>query len=349
MPVRPVWRLRTILGRLAMVATLGLMCLQVGCADSSQATASPRPGQVLSSMSMSPELEDRILALNPDHISDNDVQTLLARGPAPRIINFNGSVPIVTMDSFSRFLIGMGYPAAKIQDPRSGSYTYGSYVNSEKMAGMVAWYYEHDGLAPILIGHSQGGMAVIKVLHELAGDWHEQIPVWNPRADRSEQRTTIVDPLTGQQRPVPGVRVGYACAIATGKRMRVLLGQWNMIGRLRQVPDTTETFTGFFLAGDPIGGDWSDDDLYAPLGSASVRNVRLPLGYEHLSVVLTEHLAKNRAAREWINNYVPGDREPQAPSLGGDTRNILLAAEVWYDVKRQWCLEVQRLIRAARK
>ena len=39
-----------------------------------------------------------------------------------------------------------------------------SFADSEQLAGELAWYYESDGMMPMLIGHSQGGMLAIKVL-----------------------------------------------------------------------------------------------------------------------------------------------------------------------------------------
>ena len=54
--------------------------------------------------------EDRILALDPEHISAADVRDVLAHAPAPRIINLQGSLAWVTMQPFAEFLVAMGYP-----------------------------------------------------------------------------------------------------------------------------------------------------------------------------------------------------------------------------------------------
>ena len=56
------------------------------------------------------ETENRILALVPEKISDAEVHSVLALGPAPRIINLQGVVGLVTMAPFAEFLIAMGYP-----------------------------------------------------------------------------------------------------------------------------------------------------------------------------------------------------------------------------------------------
>src|SRR5580765_4012663 len=58
--------------------------------------------------------EERVLALAPEHISAREVREILARVDAPRIINLQGSVPILTMAPFAEFLIAMGYPEARI-------------------------------------------------------------------------------------------------------------------------------------------------------------------------------------------------------------------------------------------
>ncbi len=138
------------------------------------------------------------------------------------------------MDPFAEFLIAMGYPAERIANPRDGRRSTASSMDSRQLAGMLAWYYETEGMRPLLIGHSQGGMLAIRVLYDLAGAFGDAIPVWNPLTDEAEPRTTFVDPATGELRPVVGLRMPYAAAIATGKLPRLLLGQWSMLPKLRQ-------------------------------------------------------------------------------------------------------------------
>ena len=306
-------------------------------------------GAVLRSISLDPATEDEVLALVPERISVREIRDVLSRGPAPRIVILDGSLPIVTMESFSEFLIDMGYPEEKIRKPNGGGYSYNGFTDSKRLAGTLAWYYEKEGMMPILIGHSQGGMLAIKVLHELAGAFHDNIPVWNPLTNEAEERGTIVDPITGQKRAVIGLQVRYAAAITTGKVMRIVLGQWNMLPRLREIPDTVEEFTGFSLAWDLIAGNFGAAARYRPLGSARVRNVTLPGKYTHITVPLTKHLAANEVTREWISRYVPTSEMPEFPTnVDVDTRNIVHAADIWYHVKKYWCVEAQRLIRARR-
>ena len=293
--------------------------------------------------------EERILALDPERISEQDVREVLSRSPAPRIINLQGSLPVVTMAPFAEFLVAMGYPREQLRNPEDGSFTYSSFVDARRLAGTLAWYYEREGMMPMLIGHSQGGMIAIRVLYELAGDFGDSPQVWNPRRDAPEDRTTIVDPLSGEQRPVIGLQVPYVAVLATGMLPRFLLGQWTMLARLHAIPDTVEEFTGFSLEWDPIAGNFGAAGIFRAIGTAQVRNVTLPATAGHLTLPLAEELALDPVTRAWINRYVPGTGSPEPPT---DTRldvaNLLHAADIWYSVKRHWCLEAQHLIRARR-
>jgi hypothetical protein len=306
----------------------------------------------LRGISLDASTEEQILRLSPDDISELEVRDVLVHAPAPRIINLHGSIPVITMKPFAEFLIAMGYPENSVRNPKDGTYSYSSYTDSEQLAGTLAWYYEHEGMMPMLIGHSQGGMLVIKVLHELAGDFNDAVPVWNPLTDKAEATDTVIDPVTGARRTVIGLRVPYATAIATGRLMRVLLGQWNMLSRLRRIPDTADEFTGFTIEGDPLTvalPGFGQSDSYQTTGSAVVRNVMLPSSYGHVSIPLTGHLAAQEITRAWINRYNP-DRpmQPLPTGTAVDTTNIMHAADIWFSVKKHWCLEAKRLIRARR-
>jgi hypothetical protein len=306
-------------------------------------------GRLLQDVALDRATEDRLLALDPERISAEDVRDVLARAPAPRIIGLHGSVPLVTMAPFAEFLIAMGYPAERLRNPRDGRYTYSSFAGSRELAGALAWHYEREGSVPMLIGHSQGGMLTVKVLQDLAGASGERINVWNPVTDAAEDRFTVVDPITGAERPVVGLKVPYAAALATGSLMRVVLGQWGMLARLRSVPDTVDEFAGYFIEWDLIAGTSpasAQDNPYRPTGTARVRNLTLPAEYSHISLPAAEHLAANPVTRAWIERYTPGGQLPAQDGL--DTRNLLHAADIWFSVRKHWCLEAQRLVRAQR-
>jgi len=297
-------------------------------------------------------LEKRILALDPERISEADVRTTLASAPAPRIILVHGGVVGVylLMESFAKFLVGMGYPEARIRDPHDGAYSQNPYGSSERLAGQVAWYYEHDAMRPMLIGHSQGGMQTVKVLHELAGSFGDRIAVWNPVTDRREDRSTITDPFTRAEKPVVGLSVAYASVVGAGGVEFFAPSVWNMAGRLRSIPDSVDEFTGFAIAGDFVawtapGGAISADE-YRPNGTAVVHNVNLPSSYNHVFVPNTQHLADDPRMRDWINRYASGKAADLSNLPEGQSDNVLWAAGVWHDIKKHWCLEAQRLIRA---
>jgi hypothetical protein len=182
-----------------MFAIAMVMLCANGCSQSpdAQQALQPEPGAVLDSLTVPPGIADRILALDPSHLSDADVRDVLAKGPAPHIVNLQGSLVGATMEPMARFLIDMGYPSRQLRNPADGSFNYGSYAGSTPLAGMIAWWYEQEGMAPILIGHSQGGMMVMKVLHELAGDWHNEpaASVWIPSSTASSRSTTGSKPI----------------------------------------------------------------------------------------------------------------------------------------------------------
>jgi hypothetical protein len=312
--------------------------------------------------------DDSILALECERVSASDVRDVLSHAPAPRIIALRGSLGLGNMPSLAQFLMAMGYPEERLRNPADGSLAYSSYVDSRKLAGTLAWYYEREGMMPMLIGHSLGGMVAIRVLHELAGGFEASIEVWNPLTDRGEGRTWIADPAEGTHREVVGLQVPYAAALATGKLPRLLQGQWTMLGKVREIPDSVADFTGYTIPWDLIAGTFPGSEPYRATGSATVRNVELPASTSHIGLPDVRALAEPAATRAWIERYRPGDAVPVRPATNGAntdaiadndmrrndtavdprTGNLLVAADVWYSVKKHWCLEAQRLIRTRR-
>jgi hypothetical protein len=290
---------------------------------------------------VAPEIRQRLAALDCSRVSAGDMRTVLAHVPAPRIVLLQGSVALVSMEPFARFLIGMGYPADRLRSPRDGGFSRSSFTDSAALAGELAFDYERSGLEPMLIGHSQGGMLAIRVLYELAGEFNPAIPVVDPATGTRLVRTTIVDPRTRRSRPVVGLRVAYAAALATGWLPRVLLGQWTMLPRLRHIPDTVTEFTGFDLPRDPIAGNLLGMAPYRTAGTARVRTVVLPTHYSHVALPRADGLPDDPTVRAWIDAWRP---EMPAPSPDGDTPNLVHATDIWHSVKRHWCLQAQRLL-----
>jgi hypothetical protein len=340
---------------------LGTVMLMAACATApvSPTTAAPSDpppaGAVLRALTLDPAVEERILALDPERISDDDVRSALAKGPTPRIILLHGGVyPVeVVMKSFAIFLERMGYPGDKLRDPIDGAYSQSPYGSSDRLSGEIAWFYEHEGVRPMMVGHSQGGMQAVKVLYELEGAFGDKVAVWNPVVDAPENRFTITDPLTGNTRPLIGLSVAYVSAVGAGGAALFLPNQWNMAHRLRTIPPTVDEFTGYLIPGDIIAGTLLTDpgaSRFRHEGATKVRNVTLPSSYNHILVPLTSSLAKDPSARAWINAYRPkgGDDETLEPPSDLRGENILWAADVWFSVKKHWCLEAQQLIRARR-
>jgi hypothetical protein len=296
-----------------------------------------------------PALVRQLRGLDPRNISARDVADVLARVAAPRIILLQGSLAPVTMEPFADFLVAMGYPADRIANPRDGRRSASSFMDSRQLAGMLAWYYEVEGMRPVLIGHSQGGMLTIRVLHELTGAFADAIPVWNPLTDTAEARTTFVDPRTGVLRPVVGLQIPYAAAIATGMLPRVLLGQWSMLPILRKIPDSVIEFSGFSMEWDFIAGHFPGSEPFAATGTAIVRNVTLPGSYTHIGLPQATHLATNAVTRAWIDQYAPGTDAAIPDAEGVDTTNLVHAADIWYSVKKNWCESARRRLDATRE
>lgn len=331
-------------------ATTLLVLALAACSTAPRAPA-PQVPQHTAFAPTDPALEQRLLQIDPAHVSDADVREVLAKGPTPRIVALHGGIyPVhLVMDSFARFLVGMGYPEDRIRHPGDGRRSHSPYESSLQIAGLIGWYYEHDGLMPMMIGHSQGGIQLVKVLYLLDGRGPRDIPLWNPLTDAAEPRSTLTDPYTREPRPVVGLKIGYAAVVGAGGAALMLPNQWDMIGKLQRIPDSVEQFDGFSLEVDLVAWDLPGSTAsYRALGSAQVRNVTLPAGYSHVTVAATSPLACDPAVRDWINAYAPGSDAPP-PQTTGSLDNLRFAAEVWYELKRHWMLEAQKAVRARQR
>lgn len=317
------------------------------------AKSRPAPGSVMKSVPLDTAQENRILALDPEHVTDDDVRTTLSPALAPHIILIHGGIyPVhLAMASFGRFLVKMGYPENRIRDPNDRSWSWSPYESSADGAGLVAWDYEHDGVRPMIVGHSQGGIQAVKILHELNGSFGTELHPYDPDAHRIDPRTTIVDPLTGAERPIVGLSVSYVGVVGTGGLSLALPNHWIVASRIRSVPDTVDEFVGYRIGLDLIA--WDAPGLegiktFHPNGTATVRNLTLPAEYSHVLVPVTSGLADTEPMRSWINDFNPATYPNEAPPPDGDTANVVFAADVWHCVKRHWVLEAQRFVRAKR-
>lgn len=334
----------------ALVAGFALLIMLGGCASVPLTPpAAERP--VLDALALPRELEERILALDPERITPADVRDTLAKGPAPRVILLHGGIYGVhlLMESFGEFLVGMGYPEARIRHPGDGRWSHSPYEDSARIAGYAAWAYERDGMTPMLVGHSQGGIQVLKVLRELDGQYADAVPVWDPIEERPLDRSTITDPLTRSTRSVRGLRLGYASAAAVGGAALLLPNQWSMIGKVRLVPDTVVDFTGYSIVFDTWAwtNGFADGDEFQACGSAQVRNVELPWTYNHVVFPASADFPGMPEVRAWIEAYTPTTFTRPVP-LEAEGRSVRWAADVWWSIRKHWALEAQQLVRARR-
>lgn len=344
-----------------LVCVLFLGLLVSGCATYDRKGLAPAAAaeieatRVRREFNPASDLRQKIISIDPEHVTAQDVQQVLSRCPAPRIINIHGGIYPVhrKMISFSKFLIGMGYPGASITNPGDGTYTFSCYERSAMIAGVIAWYYEREGLRPMMVGHSQGGFQVVKVLRKLAAPPSTKLHVWNPLTWQEEPACDFLDPITGIRRPVVGLTLPFASATAAGGLTRLLPNQWDMFGRLRAIPDSVEDFSGFYKGLDALGGDflgYGPANHFYPLTHASVRNIRLPASYVHRAIPDTMHLLKSKQARDWIDAYHPANAHVSSPTTDiepdADGKNILWAADMWFAIKKHWVLELQRFLRA---
>lgn len=292
------------------------------------------------------EVKRRVLALDPEHVSEREIKDWLGQLPAPEVFCIHGGIlPVKTpaMNSFAEFLIGMGYPESSLRRPDTGELSFDFYADHQKIAGTVLWYFQRDGLRPMIVGHSQGGFQALRVLHLLATNTPASAELWNPLTTNWEHTASLV--ATGRM-------VSFATVVASGGLARALPGEWDMNKKLRIVPDSVEEFMGFQKGMDLLGGDnlgYGSGNDYHAAGIAKVRNVRLPTMGVHWRIPYAEGFLKKPETLKWIDAYQPDDHSQSASAAGqppdGMSARVLWAAEVWHGVKKHWVLELQRLIR----
>src|SRR5436190_6176268 len=94
--------------------------------------------------------------------ADELTAAMLPAERAPHVVMPQGSLGIVTMEPFGRFLAAMGYPERALVDAHGGAMTTDSDISGTTLAGVLAAMHERDGVRPIVIGHSKGGGVVIQ-------------------------------------------------------------------------------------------------------------------------------------------------------------------------------------------
>lgn len=309
-----------------------------------------------------PDLAKKILALDPNNISDADVRETLSKGPTPWMLSIAPLSPwSEEFLAMPRFLVEMGYPIDRIGDPRKEEYKVFWKEKPEIIAGMAAWLYELDGMNPLMMGWSGGGILTVVVLHSLNNTTGKsRVQVVNGRTGVVEDRAWIIDPYTKKKRPITSLRFSFAASLAAGGLGRVVQAEiWEIVEGLRQIPDSAEEFLGFQSPWDSLGTDAIDstsekflkENTYRPLGKAEVRSIIADYSYDHFKVVHCEFLSANEEGRKWANSYKPNSsnglwdmRKSDEFSLIVGKQNIW-CGEIWYRIKKHWALQAQRVAR----
>jgi hypothetical protein len=263
-----------------------------------------------------------LLGLEPERVSAQQVRDLLSQAPAPRVLLFKGSVG-ADMESFGAFLQAMGYPAQRLRNPASGRYSYSfrwegcRCAECEALAGSIGTLVRSEGMAPMLVGHSGGGVTVGRVLQQLAAE-------------------------------VDAPRLPFAATLGTGALLRWIPGFPGCaadVPQLGRVPASVTAFTGYRIDGDPFTallgfGDYRPADVGSP--PAQVRNVLLPAQVSHVRAFEVDGYAEHPQLRAWIDAYQPGSALPLPDVPGVDLDNLHHAADLWHSLKMHWAIQARQ-------
>lgn len=269
-----------------------------------------------------PEARAQLLAIDPEQVSEQQVRGLLVLAPVPRVLLFRGSLG-ADMESFGAFLVQMGYPAYRLRNPATGRYSYSFDWDGcrcdecDALAAHLPAQVQRDGVAPVLVGHSGGGVTISRILHRLAAD---------PQAPR----------------------VQFAATLGTGALMRWVPGFPGCsaeLPQLSQVPPSVVAFTGYRIAGDPFTALFGFGDFRPAEGrtpEAQVRNVRLAPQVSHLRAFEVDGYAEQPLLRAWIEAYRPDSDAPLPEGSGLDLGNLRHAADLWHSLKKHWALQARQ-------
>ena len=247
----------------------------------------------------------------------------------------------------------MGYPEERVRNPRDGSLSYSSFVDSARTRrndGVVLRARRHgaDAHRP-QPGRNDGGTRPARAGGRLRTT---RSRCGTRCATKPRTRTTIVDPFDGE-RASRGRTQG---SLRGGDRNRhSCRGSCSVNGtcskRLHEIPDTVEEFTGYLAR---VGSDRRQfrarGALSSATGTAQVRNVVLPPAASHITAPAGAR-ARARSGDAGVDRRLRRRRERRScrSKQARTFRNLLHAADIWYSVKKHWCLEAQHMIRALRK
>ena len=251
------------------------------------------------------------------------MRELLALAPAPRVLLFKGSLG-ADMESFGAFLQAMGYPAPRLRNPATGRYSYSlrwngcSCAECEALADSIGALVRSEGMAPMLVGHSGGG--VTRRPHPAA-------------AGRRPRRTA----------PALRRHAGHRRAVALGaglsglRRRRAAAGPGAGLGA-RPSPATASPAT----RSPRCSASATTARPQAAIPPAQVRNVLLPAQVSHVRAFEVDGYAEHPQVRAWIEAYQPGSDAPLPDAPGLDLSNLPHAADLWHSLKKHWALQARQ-------
>ncbi len=272
-------------------------------------------------MPPSADLRQGLLAIDPERIGEHQVRDLLAQAPAPRVLLFKGSFG-ADMESFGAFLQAMGYPAQQLLNPATGRHSYSfrwdgcRCVECDVLAAGIGPLVRQGGMAPMLVGHSGGGITVGRILQVLATD-------------------------------SAAPRLPFAATLGTGALLRWAPGFPGCaadVPQLGRVPGSVAAFTGYRIAGDPFTSLLGFGEYRPAEGGeapARVRNVLLPAQVSHVRAFEVDGYAEHPLLRAWISAYQPGSDAPLPVVPGLDLSNLRHAADLWHSLKKHWALQAR--------
>ena len=259
------------------------------------ASADRGPQAVLGALALDLQLEARILALDPERVSDSDVREVLAlRADAAHRRRCTAASTGAPADGVVLAFPGRhGLSVAQAQASRrrtSVAQPLREQPADRRADRLVLRARGHDaddgrpqpGRHPAGEGAARPGRR-----------WRDADPGVEPanrrgRAAHDDRRSLY----RHAQRPVVGLKIGYASVVASGGAALLLPNQWSMVRRLRTIPDTVDEFTGYALAVDLVAWDM-------PGAGAHYQATGVPQGAQCRAAGATTRMSSSRRPRTW--------------------------------------------------
>ena len=287
-------------------------------------------------------------ALDCDRLDGSEASVALAGLPAPRIVILHGSVPIVTMEPFARFLIGWAIREASLRDPSDGSLTQSSFGGQRGAGGHAGLVLrarrpaaDADRTQPGRHARDAHAARARRGLLRPSRRWSTRSRARPCRAPRS------AIPYTGASGP-SWASVSFAAAIATGK---LAARAARPVDDARQAAPRARQHRGIHGLRDRLG---SRSPATGPRRSPTSPPAAPACATcccrraTAISARRSPSICRQQDAHPGIRDRAGGPMRPPPRCRGGiaDLRNLELAADLWYSVRHHWCTEGQRRLRA---